>query len=174
MASKAFEAAVRRQFAPRLASLGFVRHGTRYLRPRPPWRVHGLHVQQDKYNGSGFCRFTVNVTRALVPALGSARIVEASKGRDSIFAMPPAIRIGHLTEIRGDYWYDYLPDDAARIEASLAEALDDIEKYALPWLRWGIARIGRPTDRTRALAADARFRSFVDRLAGRESQPADS
>lgn len=172
MASKAFEAGVRKLFAPRLEALGFTRHGVRYFRPGPLWLMQAMEVQQDKYNGSGFCRFTLNLTRALVPSIAPKRMIELAKARKNLFSYDSSntIRLGNLTEIRGDYWYDYLPDDEAGIAASLNEALDDIERYGLLWLRWNVTRPGRGRDRTRAEAADARFHAFVASL---QPPPAD-
>ncbi|NML04184.1 hypothetical protein [Sphingomonas sp. G-3-2-10] len=164
---------MRRLFAPRLEALGFTRKGVRYFRPSPPWLMQAIELQQDKYNGSGFCRFTLNLRRMLVPAIRPARMVELALGRKTPFSFDDTntVRIGDITEIRGDYWYDYLPDDAAGIEATLNEALGDLERYGLLWLRWNLVRVGRGHDRSRAEAAEARFRAYVARLPQADEQP---
>jgi len=166
MASKAFEAGVRKVFAPRLAELGFVRHGVRYFRPRPPWRVQGITLVQDKWNGTGFSRFSILVGRRTKLGWDPGKQVERAKADAHFFdthagaPSQPAIWLGLLTEARQDFQYDYPADDPAGIEAALNEALADIERYGLFWLRWGIRPFAR-RDPARAIAAKARFDAFL-------------
>ena len=166
MASKAFEAGVRKVFAPRLAELGFVRHGTRYYRPCPPWGVQGVMLVQDKWNGTGFCRFSILVSRRARLGQGTARLIETAKADAHLFdtrqgdPSQPARWLGTLTEARRDLQYDYPADDPAGIEAALNEALMDLDRYGLFWLRWGVRRFVR-RDPARAIAAEARFDAFL-------------
>lgn len=171
MASKAFEAGVRSIFAPRLEALGFTRKGIRYVRPSPPWLIQAIKLEQDKYNGSGFCRFTLVLARRLVAATSPGAMLERGFALQNLFDTPMGVEIGPLTEICGGYRYDYLADDTAGIEAALSEALADIERYGLFWLRWGFARPFRGRDRSRADAADSRWRAFVDGFQPQSATP---
>lgn len=175
MASKAFEAAVKAHLAPRLSDHGFVRRGIRYVRARPPWGVQGIEVQQDKWNGSRFCRFTINLVRSPKIGLSRAGLVERGLQDKRLFdleSMGQIERIGRLTEIRQDYWYPYDPNNADDIANSLNEALNDIEIFGLKWLKTGLTPRGGAPDKTRALAAEARWqdsiRQFKAELDGKE------
>jgi hypothetical protein len=167
MASKTFETVVRTVFAPRMAEWGFVRKGVRYLRAWPPFGVQAIDIQQNRHNAMGYCRFRINLTRAFMPGFSREKLLARGWARKSIFEGDYSVRMGTVTEVREDYWYDYFPDDAAGIEAALGEALADIERYGLRWLRWGIWPIGR-RDPTRAHAASARFDAFLASLSAEE------
>ncbi len=177
MASKSFEAAVRKVIAPRLAELGFRRFGTRYVRPCPPFGVQGLALIQSKWNGSGYCRFSFLVTRSLKLGVSHDGLVERARRDNGLFDTD-AFRfqrtewLGTLTEVRADFQYGYLPDDAAGIEAAQREALADIERYALPFLRWGVANPLRGHDQTRAAQEEARWHEFIGIPAPSESASA--
>ncbi|MDF7774730.1 hypothetical protein P1X14_05680 [Sphingomonas sp. AOB5] len=178
MASKPFEAGVRKIFAPRLAELGFARHGVRYFRPCPPWGVQGLLLQQDKWNGTGFCRFSIIAARSLMPGSDPARLIARAKADEHFFdTVPGLIRggvwLGEVTEVRRDFQYNYPPDDAAGIEAALREALADIERYGLFWLRWGFRRRGVRHDTARRDASEAQQQAYFDEMRARYPEPSE-
>lgn len=170
MASRAFESAVRSLFAPRMATLGFVRHGVRYIRPCPPFGVQGVMLEQSKWNGGGFCAFTLQLTRSLKLDLSRDRLVERARADKRLFDTHAADRIqrsvwiGPLTEVKADYWYDYPADDARGIGVALNEALGDLERYGLPWLARGFDLPFRRADPTRRQAHEARFQAHLAAL----------
>ena len=178
MAVKPFETAVRRILAPRLTELGFERAGSRWYRDGKR-AIDGIHLQQDRYNLAEVSSFTINLASARLPFFLPGRALDPLRRSLDLFDQKPApgnrkkiVRLGLLTEIGEDHWYPYrnvAPGDA---DAVVSEALDDIERYALPWMKSG-KRPRRERDPTRKIAADALKESLLaDMVAAATLEPA--
>lgn len=135
--------------APRLAELGWKRRGSRgFLQRRGTlaWVIQVRHG--DYYKTHGACRMAVRIMKirflpfsrraAIEPCLRSPQL-----WRERSWADLPLLRLayrtirplGELTEVGDDFWYSYDADDPADCLRMIGEVGDDIETYAMPWLR---------------------------------------
>ena len=171
MAVTPFEAAVRRILAPRLRELGFERAGSHGYR-NGKRALDGIHLQQDRYNLSEVSCFTINLASIRLPFFMPASMLDPLRRSLDLFADTPGpgnrkktIRIGRVTEIGEDYWYPYRNVEAGECDAVVHEALDDIERYAIPWMESG-KRPRLDPDPSRIHAAEARHAAMRAALFG--------
>lgn len=135
-----FHIAMLRLVVPRLAALGFTRHGSTFNRRRR-LRVEAINFQRSTYNTSLGARFTVNA------GIASAYDPHCVTWM-AVVNCPINRRIGSLRPDRQDFWYEYLPEEQASTDAAVAAAMAEIERYVLPffdqrppleWLLWLVA-----------------------------------
>jgi hypothetical protein len=133
-----YDAAIKQQVSPALRDLGLRGSGGRYHLPSEShWVLLGF--QKSAYSDAAEVRFTVNL------AVISRSVWEAKRAELSHLNERPSAsviygswaaheRIGRLTPGGEDKWWR-IGDNAAPVTDVVNDLLDDIERYALAWLR---------------------------------------
>lgn len=123
-------AVVSRGLAPLLKSHTYRKQRHRFFRVSPAATSH-LEVQSSQWNAPDRASFTINLWSylpAIAAARGEAPIDDPLRQRIGHCG----IRIGHLMQNPGDYWWNVPSDD--EVDAFAGEVASAVETIALPYL----------------------------------------